>query len=256
MAAVELGRNIQHVPNKKQDTTGNNSDIALSVDENQERDQERQKKKDFSERDAWWLYSLKETPHPGAYDLRDFLQDAKLNPVQQSYSFKGAGRTKPLNLPGSGDLLLPGCYKIAEFGDLVEKIPLTYSFRNTPRSTVQLGVKDKDLNTDPCQYNLSPHPVDIHPCKHFMFRSAVQRFPTIHFIPKKGPGPGEYNLKSVPSRSISSSFKSSVPRFRSSSNKNPGPGTYDPTRQLPKQPPTLAKMGRLHGLFFRNSFDF
>nr|DBA27169.1 TPA: hypothetical protein GDO54_011341 [Pyxicephalus adspersus] len=127
------------------------------------------------------LQSTQETPHPGAYDLRDFLQEAKLNPVQQSYSFKGTGRKKPLNLPGSGDVLLPGCYKFTEFGDLVEKIPLTYSFRNTPRSAVQLGVKDK---------------------------------------------------------------------------KNPGPGTYDPTRQLPKQPPTLAKMGRIHGLFFCNSFDF
>ncbi|XP_077341758.1 protein STPG4 [Lithobates pipiens] len=238
MAAVELRRNIRPVLNKK------------------DQDVDRQKKNQFTERDAWWLHSLRETPHPGAYDLRDFLQDAKLNPVQASYSFKGEGRKKPLNLPGAGEVLLPGCYKFPEFGDLVEKIPLTYAFRNTPRNAVQLGVRDKDLNTDPCRCNLSARPVDIYPCKHFMFRSVVQRFPTIYFIPKQGPGPGDYNPKSVPSRSISSSFKSSVPRFHSSINKNPGPGTYDPTRQLLKQPPTLAKMGRMHGLFFRNSFDF
>ncbi|XP_075056849.1 protein STPG4 [Mixophyes fleayi] len=212
--------------------------------------------KQFTERDGWWLNTFRESPYPGTYEVRDFLQDAKLNPVQQSYSFKGQGRKKPIRTAGSGEVLLPGCYKVVEFGDLVEKLPRTYSFRNTSRSALLLGVKDKDVNIDPGRYNLITPPLDYHPCKHFMFRSAVQRFPTTYFIPKEGPGPGEYNLKSAPSSSISSSFKSSVPRFRSSLNKIPGPGTYDPTRQLLKQPPTVAKMGRFHSLFFRNSFDF
>ncbi|XP_068135822.1 protein STPG4 [Hyperolius riggenbachi] len=240
MAAVGLRRNKRHLQKNNDGDPG-----AEKTDKDQ-----------YTERDAWWLYSFRETPIPGTYNLRDFLEEAELRPVQPSYNFKGSGRKKPLNLPGTGDALLPGCYKVLQFGDLVEKIPLTYSFKNTPRNAVQLGVKDKDVNIDPWQYNLTTPPVDSHPCKNFMFRSAVKRFPTTYFIPKEGPGPGQYSLKSVPMPSISSSFKSSVPRFRSSYNKTPGPGTYDPTRQLPKQPPTLAKMGRSHGLFFRNSFDF
>ncbi|KAG8584185.1 hypothetical protein GDO81_008720, partial [Engystomops pustulosus] len=208
------------------------------------------------ERDGWWLYSFRESPSPGTYNVRDFLQDAKLNPVQQTYSFKGQGRKKPLSTAGSGEALLPGCYKILEFRDLVEQLPHPSSFRSTPRSAPLHGVKDKDINTDPGQYNLIPPPVEQQHSKHFMFRSAVQRFPTIYFMPREGPGPGEYNLKRVSFPGISSSFKSSVPRFRTTYNKTPGPGTYDPTRQLPKQPPTVAKMGRMHGLFFRNSFDF
>ncbi|XP_066451634.1 protein STPG4 isoform X3 [Eleutherodactylus coqui] len=159
----------------------------------------------------------KESPCPGTYNIRDFLQDANLNPVQQTYSFKGQGRKKPLSTAGSGEALLPGCYKIAEFSDLVEHLPRPSSFRSTSRSAVQNGVKDKDINTDPGQYNLITPPVYHHQCKHFMFRSTVQRFPTIYFIPREGPGPGDYNLKNNSSPSISSSFKSSVPRFRSPS---------------------------------------
>ncbi|XP_056424067.1 protein STPG4 isoform X2 [Hyla sarda] len=219
-------------------------------------DPDSEQEKQFTERDAWWLYSFRESPCPGTYNVRDFLQDAKLNPVQQTYSFKGQGRKKPLSAAGSGEALLPGCYKIPEFGDLVEQLPRLSSFRSTSRSAPLLGVKDKDINTDPGQYNLVPPLVEQQQCKHFMFRSAVQRFPTIYFIPREGPGPGNYNLKYTSSPSISSSFKSSVPRFRSTYSKTPGPGTYDPMRQLPKQPPTVAKMGREHGLFFRNSFDF
>ncbi|KAM3930834.1 protein STPG4 [Leptodactylus fuscus] len=224
--------------------------------ESPKKDPEGEQEKLFTERDAWWLYSFRDSPRPGIYNIRDFLQEAKLNPVQQTYSFKGQGRKKPLSRAGSGEALLPGCYKIPEFCDLVEQLPRSSSFHATSRSAAALGVKDKDINTDPCQYNLIAPPVHQHHCKHFMFRSAVQRFPTIHFIPREGPGPGDYNLESSSSPGISSSFRSSVPRFRSSRSKTPGPGTYDPTRQLPKQPPTVAKMGRRHGLFFRNSFDF
>ncbi|KAM4041100.1 protein STPG4 [Anomaloglossus baeobatrachus] len=179
------------------------------------KDPDSDQEKLFTERDAWWLYSLRESPHPGTYNVRDFIQDAKLNPVQQTYSFKGQGRKKPLSTAGSGDALLPGCYKFSEFRDLVEQLPRPSSFRSTSRSAVLLGVKDKDVNTDPGQYNLITPPVDHYDCKHFMFRSAVQRFPTTHFIPREGPGPGAYRLKNISTTSISSSFKSGVPRFRS-----------------------------------------
>ncbi|MEE6474199.1 hypothetical protein FKM82_010310, partial [Ascaphus truei] len=112
-----------------------------------------------------------------------------------------------------------------------------------------------EINTEPCQYDLRFPPVASFPCKHSMFRSAIKRFPTIYFVPKQGPGPGDYHVKSDSSPVIASCFKSNVPRFLSSHSKTPGPGTYEPMRQLPKQPPTVAKMGRLHSLFFRNSFD-
>ncbi|KAM4694212.1 protein STPG4 [Discoglossus pictus] len=216
----------------------------------------KEKKKQFSGRDAWWINSLRDTPSPGAYDVRDFLREAQLNPVQRSYNFKGQGRkTKPDPAP-SGELLLPGCYNLPDFFSLSEKVPVTYSFKNTSRQNVVVGMKDKDINTDPGQYDLSARPVESCSCKHFMFRSAVVRFPSIGFVPKEGPGPGDYHVKHYESPGISSSFKSKVPRIVRFPSKTPGPGTYEPTRQLPKQPPTVAKMGRLHGIFFCNSFEF
>ncbi|XP_028927985.1 protein STPG4 [Ornithorhynchus anatinus] len=94
------------------------------------------------------------------------------------------------------------------------------------------------------------------PSRHYMFRSAVQRFPTIHFTPREGPGPGYYNLKEEKCQPLTSCFQSKVPRFLPICSKTPGPGTYSPTRQMPKQPRTIAKMGREHNIFFNNTFDF
>ncbi|KAM8945435.1 protein STPG4 [Pelodytes ibericus] len=213
------------------------------------------RKKQLSERGSWWITALKDTPSPGAYDVRDFLQDAQLNPVQKSYNFKGEGRKKKPNTGGSGEMLLPGCYNFPDMVCLTEKLPHTCSFKNTPRQLILLGIKDKEINTNPCQYNVVKPPVESLPCKHSMFRSGVRRFPTIYFVPKEGPGPCEYQVKTDSARGISSCFKSKVPRLRSTYSKTPGPGTYDPIRHLSKQPPTVARMGRLHGLFFRNSFD-
>ncbi|CAK7297764.1 Protein STPG4 [Vulpes lagopus] len=38
--------------------------------------------------------------------------------------------------------------------------------------------------------------------------------------------------------------------------KTPGPGAYKSSVQFPKQPPTIAKMGREHSLFFNNTIGF
>uniref|UniRef100_UPI00398E4D3D protein STPG4 isoform X5 n=1 Tax=Pristiophorus japonicus TaxID=55135 RepID=UPI00398E4D3D len=66
------------------------------------------------------------------------------------------------------------------------------------------------------------------------FRSSVKRFPTIYFVPKEGPAPGQYNVKhQTLSPIMTSSFLSKVPRFLPSPSKTPGPGTYEPIRQLP-----------------------
>ncbi|XP_072351499.1 uncharacterized protein [Scyliorhinus torazame] len=64
------------------------------------------------------------------------------------------------------------------------------------------------------------------------FRSSVKRFPTIYFVPKEGPAPGQYNVKHETfSQMITSSFQSKVPRFLTHPNKTPGPGAYDPIRR-------------------------
>ncbi|KAH0622774.1 hypothetical protein JD844_025430 [Phrynosoma platyrhinos] len=69
---------------------------------------------------------------------------------------------------------------------------------------------------------------------------------------KEGPGPGEYEIKDSPPIVIRSCFLSKVPRLLPSHTKTPGPGTYWPTRQSPKQPKTIASMGREHTIFFSN----
>ncbi|XP_078503225.1 protein STPG4 isoform X2 [Lissotriton helveticus] len=216
----------------------------------------KEKENRFSERDGWWLYALRETPFPGTYNVRDFIQEAELNPVRRTYNFKGEGRRKCPNMGRSGEYLMPGCYNVIESIQIIDKRQSTYSFKSTPRSSNLLGVRDKDIDIAPWQYELTRPPVPTLPSRHFMFRSAVQRFPTTYFVPKDGPGPGHYEVKTVDPRcAISSCFKSRVPRFNDRHSKTPGPGTYEPTRFLPKQPPTIAKMGRVHSLFFRTSVE-
>lgn len=216
----------------------------------------KEKENRFSERDGWWLYAFRETPFPGTYNVRDFIQEAELNPVRKTYNFKGEGRRKCPNMGRSGEYLMPGCYNVIESIQIIDKRPSTYSFKSTPRSSILLGVRDKDINIAPWQYELTRPPVPTLPSRHFMFRSAVQRFPTTYFVPKDGPGPGHYEVKTVDPRcAVSSCFKSRVPRFKELHSKTPGPGTYEPTRFLPKQPPTIAKMGRVHSLFFRTSVE-
>nr|XP_016847248.1 PREDICTED: uncharacterized protein C2orf61 homolog [Anolis carolinensis] len=111
----------------------------------------------------------------------------------------------------------------------------------------------RNLNTDPGQYDLFPPPVPTFPVKNYMFRSGVQRFPT--FGPKEGPGPGEYEIKDNPPTAIRSCFISKVPRLLPAHTKIPGPGTYWPTKQSPKQPRTIASLGREHTIFFSNIQD-
>ncbi|XP_053565322.1 protein STPG4 [Bombina bombina] len=233
----------------------NTADLHLGGASNKIKNSGKEKKQ-LSERDTWWMYSFRESPSPGAYEVRDFLQDAQLNPVKPSYNFKGQGRKKKPDTGPSGEMLLPGCYNIPNFLSFSKKLPISSSFKNTSRQIAVVGCKDKEINTDPCQYDLSAQPIKYFSCKQFMFRSTVKRFPSACFAPKDGPGPGDYHLKNDPSGGISSSFKSKVPRFVPFIIKTPGPGTYEPMRQLPKLPPTVTKMGRLHGIFFRNSFEF
>ncbi|XP_048340446.1 protein STPG4-like [Sphaerodactylus townsendi] len=200
--------------------------------------------------------SPKQTPIPGAYQVRDFLEDAQLNPVKLTYNFKGEGRRRRSIFQQMPDLTLPDTFKFIppSFVDLVQKKPASYSFKNTPRqSPANTWFKDKNITTDPGQYDLFPPPVASFPSKNFMFRSGVQRFPT--FIPKEGPGPGEYEMKQKLPQPIQSCFLSKASRLLPSHTKVPGPGTYWPTRQAPKQPRTIASLGREHSIFFSNIND-
>ncbi|XP_024609299.1 protein STPG4 [Neophocaena asiaeorientalis asiaeorientalis] len=124
-----------------------------------------------------------------------------------------------------------------DFLDLLKKQVATYSFKDKPRSNPStLVYRDQSVQLSPGQYELLPAPVPKHASRSFVFRSTVQRFPTGCFTPHQGPGPGHYNLK-IPS-------------------KTPGPGAYTSSAQFPKQPRTIAKMGREHSLFFNNTIGF
>ncbi|XP_013373059.1 PREDICTED: uncharacterized protein C2orf61 homolog isoform X2 [Chinchilla lanigera] len=137
------------------------------------------------EREGWWRETLTNTPIPGTYHLKTFIEESLLNPVVATYNFKNEGRKKPplvqRNNPVVNDLPL---YKPADFLDLLKKQVATYSFKDQPRpSPSTLVYKDKSLRLSPGQYEVLPKPVPKYPSKDYVFRSAVQRFPTTFFIP-------------------------------------------------------------------------
>ncbi|XP_013918276.1 PREDICTED: uncharacterized protein C2orf61 homolog [Thamnophis sirtalis] len=141
-------------------------------------------------------------------------------------------------------------YNPPSFVELAEKRPATYSFKSISRQSNYPVIGDKNIRTDPGQYDLFPRPVPIFPTKSYMFRSAVQRDPIFPLI--QGPGPGQYEIKDVQPVSIRSSFVSKVPRILPAHTKVPGPGYYWPTKQAPRQPRTIASLGREHTIFFSN----
>uniref|UniRef100_A0A803SQB8 Sperm-tail PG-rich repeat containing 4 n=1 Tax=Anolis carolinensis TaxID=28377 RepID=A0A803SQB8_ANOCA len=186
------------------------------------------------------------TPTPGTYSIRDFIQDARLNPVTPTYNFKGEGRKRLSIFQQRQDITLPDSkpYYPPSLMTLLKKTTETYSFKSLPRqSPMFLSYRDKNLNTDPGQYDLFPPPVPTFPIKLFIT------------FQKEGPGPGEYEIKDNPPTAIRSCFISKVPRLLPAHTKIPGPGTYWPTKQSPKQPRTIASLGREHTIFFSNIQD-
>ncbi|CAL9687329.1 unnamed protein product [Knipowitschia caucasica] len=102
-------------------------------------------RQDACGRGSWWLDTLKDTPVPGLYPVRDFLQETELNPVQRTYGFKSVGRGPSAGGGGSGHLLLPGAYSFTDSTQEALKRNRTYSFKNCPRpENVTLGVRDKE----------------------------------------------------------------------------------------------------------------
>ncbi|KAJ8359734.1 hypothetical protein SKAU_G00162590 [Synaphobranchus kaupii] len=232
-------------------TTGRNTckGIAKAIDRAKGKND---MKKDHSGRDSWWRESLKDSPNPGRYHVRGFIEEAALNPVSKTYGFQGTGRNAPLPLVRKGDLLLPGAYSYTDSFQETLQRPAYYSFKNCPRpQSCTLGVRDKDVNIAPWQYDLMEKPIPKSPCKHVMFRSAV---PRQTFIPREGPAPGQYDVKERPARAITSCFRSTVPRLHTVRSRTPGPGAYEVSWLRDQRPSTAASMGRAYGLFFRNVF--
>ncbi|XP_037638423.1 protein STPG4 [Sebastes umbrosus] len=206
-------------------------------------------KVDLCGRGSWWLGTLKDTPIPGFYHIRDFIEEAELNPVRKTYGFKGVGRKAQTLGERKGDVLLPGAYDYTDFTQEVLKHQASYSFKNCPRpSIVTLGIRDKHINTSPCDYDVTVKPVEKIPCKHVMFRSTVQR---ISFPPKEGPAPCCYNPQTRPGKGVTSCFKSTLPRLHSVHSKTPGPGAYEPCWKLGDRLDTEA-IDPSFSLFFRN----
>ncbi|XP_057598429.1 protein STPG4 isoform X2 [Hippopotamus amphibius kiboko] len=137
------------------------------------------------EREGWWRIALTNTPNPGTYHLKTFIEESLLNPVITTYSFKNEGRKKP-SLVQRNDLVLNDLpqYVPPDFLDLLKKQVATYSFKDKPRSSPSMLVyRDKSVKLSPGQYELLPAPVAKHASRSFVFRSTVQRFPTGCFIP-------------------------------------------------------------------------
>ncbi|XP_036292006.1 protein STPG4 [Pipistrellus kuhlii] len=216
------------------------------------------RKRSSFEREGWWRAALTNTPIPGTYHLKTFLEESQLNPVAATYNFKNEGRKKPPLVQRNNPVVtdLPQ-YMPPDFLDLLKKQAATYSFKDQPRSSPSsLVYKDQSVKLSPGQYNLLPAPVPKYASRSFVFRSTVQRFPTSYFIPREGPGPGHYDLKIPSASSVTSCFQSRVPRFLPACSRTPGPGTYTASAQYPKQPRSIARMGREHSLFFNNTIGF
>ena len=98
---------------------------------------------------------FQETPVPGSYELRDFLQEKELNRINPTYNFKNEGRKKKPGIIPDGATLLPGAYEHKDFLDNLMEQQLTYQFKSSGRKRVLPGIKDPDCNVAPCEYETS-----------------------------------------------------------------------------------------------------
>lgn len=84
------------------------------------------------------------TPIPGTYHIKTFIEESLLNPVKATYNFKNEGRKRiPLvqrNDPVPTDLPQ---YKPPDFLELLKKQMASYSFKDQPRPNPTTLV-DKD----------------------------------------------------------------------------------------------------------------
>ncbi|KAK7796661.1 hypothetical protein U0070_005834 [Myodes glareolus] len=90
------------------------------------------------------LLATSNTPIPGTYHIKTFIEESLLNPVKATYNFKNEGRKRiPLvqrNDPVPTDLPQ---YKPPDFLELLKKQMASYSFKDQPRPNPSTLV-DKD----------------------------------------------------------------------------------------------------------------
>ncbi|KAM9477471.1 protein STPG4 [Clarias gariepinus] len=202
--------------------------------------------RNLTDRSSWWKDTIKHTPSPGSYHIRDFIEEARLNPVGKTYGFKDTGRNSKNWYMKSGAMLLPGAYSFIDCTQKALQYQASYPFKSCPRpENYTLGVRDKDIDLSPCHYDVTEKPVPKLPCKHVMFRSAVQR---LIFLPKEGPAPGHYTLNPCRAKAITSCFRSTAPRLYSMCSRTPGPGAYEPSWQISPCFATKNNMCDIHGL--------
>ncbi|XP_051945796.1 protein STPG4 [Xyrauchen texanus] len=204
----------------------------------------------YTDRSGWWRNTIKNTPIPDSYHIRDFIEETGLNPVPRTYGFKGTGRNTLMPCVRRGDMLLPGAYNFTDSTKDALQRQATYSFKNCPRpDNYTLGIRDKDINLSPGHYDVMKKPVPKSPCKHVMFRSAVRR---VSFLPKEGPAPGSYNPRPSTGTAVTSCFRSTVPQLYSVHSGTPGPGAYEPTWHKGQRLSAEVKVDWAHDLLFRN----
>ena len=100
------------------------------------------------------LIKYQDTPIPGAYDLKDFVQELQGNPVRTTYGFKNAGRKKNADPSRKGTALMPGLYKHRTCVDQLGTQQKTYSFKACDRyhtPTALVGYIDKVCNLIECK---------------------------------------------------------------------------------------------------------
>ncbi|XP_017319412.2 protein STPG4 isoform X1 [Ictalurus punctatus] len=141
--------------------------------------------RNLTDRSGWWKDTVKNTPFPGSYHIRDFIEEASLSPVRMTYGFMDSGRNSRIVCMRSGTMLLPGAYSFTDCTQEALRRRASYSFKSCPRpDNYTLGIRDKDIDLSPCHYNVTEKLVPKLPCKHAMFRSATQRLvflPVSHY---------------------------------------------------------------------------
>eukprot|EP00794_Sanderia_malayensis_P020568 gene20568-22591_t len=214
----------------------------------------------ISDREWWWRRTIKNTPLPGKYEVKSFIDDLNAEPIKKTYGFKSEGRKRNADPSRKGHYLMPGLYENKGCIDELKSKSMSYNFKATNRNNVTAvvtGIKDKEIaksQVGPATYDPGYRPVEKQPVRHPVFKSASRRFPTIYFTPKEGAAPGQYDgfkcsevnncLKTT------APFKSRTPRFlKPHVQKTPGPGSYTKMLQTP-MPSHIRHLGRYHGLFF------
>ena len=179
----------------------------------------------------WWRVYLHETPVPGTYEFRDFLEESRNRPCCASFKAESRKKTRGKIV---GELLLPGAYETTDLVEELRKKPCTTAFKSSGRSK-KLAWERSNTELDqfpvPGQYETTFPPVMNQTVSSSMFRSKTTRFKHL-FTSTEGPPPGFYNPTDVfnEKKAAKSSFRSKAPRFKSSGTNVPGPGTYETDR--------------------------